>query len=114
MAALDKTRFPNAQVITKQNLVAVLSPDEWEAVSAARAVASGTKWTEWSGLPGSEHLTQAFRDYKWGAPSESNGNAADVQAALAKASKTVSATYEQPYMKHAPIGPFVAVADVRS
>ena len=114
VAALDKTRFPNAQVITKQNLVAVLSPDEWEAVSAARAVASGTKWTEWSGLPGSDHLTQAFRDYKWGAPSESNGKAADVQAALAKASKIVSATYEQPYMKHAPIGPFVAVADVRA
>jgi nicotinate dehydrogenase subunit B len=113
-AALDKTRFPNAQVITKQNLVAVLSPNEWEAVSAARSVASGTKWTEWSGLPGSEHLTQAFRDYKWGAPSESNGNAVDVRAALAKASKTVSATYEQPYMKHAPIGPFVAVADVRA
>ena len=101
-------------MITKQNLVAVLSPDEWEAVSAARSVATGTKWTEWSGLPGSEHLTQAFRDYKWGAPSESNGNAADVHAALAKASKTVSATYEQPYMKHAPIGPFVAVADVRA
>ena len=112
--ALDKTRFPNAQVVTKQNLVAVLSPDEWEAASAARSVASGTKWTEWSGLPGSEHLTQALRDYKWGAPSESNGNAADVNAALAKASRTVSATYEQPYMKHAPIGPFVAVADVRS
>jgi nicotinate dehydrogenase subunit B len=114
VGALDKTRFPNAQVITKQNLVAVLSPNEWEAVSAARSVASGTKWTEWSGLPGSEHLTQAFRDYKWGAPSESNGNAVDVHAALAKASKTVSATYEQPYMKHAPIGPFVAVADVRA
>src|SRR5271156_1902749 len=113
VGALDKTRFPTAQVITKQNLVAVLSTDEWEAVSAARAVASTTKWTEWSGLPGSEHLTQALRDYKWGAPSESNGNEADVNAALAKASRTVSATYEQPYMKHAPIGPFVAVADVR-
>jgi nicotinate dehydrogenase subunit B len=113
VGTLDKTRFPNAQVITKQNLVAVLSANEWEAVSAARSVASGTKWTEWSGLPGSEHLTQALRDYKWGAPSESNGNEADVKAALAKASKNVSATYEQPYMKHAPIGPFVAVADVR-
>ena len=79
VGALDKTRFPNAQVITKQNLVAVLSPNEWEAVSAARSVASGTKWSEWSGLPGSEHLTQTLRDYKWGAPSEGKGNAADVQ-----------------------------------
>jgi CO/xanthine dehydrogenase Mo-binding subunit len=114
VGAVDKTRFPNVQVITKKNMVAVLSPDEWEAVSAARSVASSTKWNEWSGLPGSEHLTQALRDYKWGAPSESKGNAADVTAALAHAPKTVSATYEQPYVKHAPIGPFVAVADVRS
>ncbi len=114
VGAVDKMRFPNAQVITKKNLVAVLSPNEWEAVSAARSVASGTKWSEWSGLPGSEHLTQALRDYKWGAPSESKGNAADVTAALAHAPKTLSATYEQPYIKHAPIGPFVAVADVRS
>ncbi len=114
VGAVDKARFPNAQVITKKNLVAVLSPNEWEAVSATRSVASSTKWSEWSGLPGSEHLTQALRDYKWGAPSESKGNAADVTAALAHAPKTLSATYEQPYIKHAPIGPFVAVADVRS
>jgi nicotinate dehydrogenase subunit B len=114
VGAVDKTRFPNAQVITKQNLVAVLSPNEWEAVSATRSVASTTKWSEWSGLPGSEHLTQALRDYKWGAPSDSKGNVADVTAALAHAPKTLSATYEQPYIKHAPIGPFVAVGDVRS
>jgi CO/xanthine dehydrogenase Mo-binding subunit len=36
-----------------------------------------------------------------------------VKAALASAGKTISATYEQPYVRHAPIGPFVAVADVR-
>ena len=114
VGALDKTRFPTAQVITKQNLVAVLSPNEWEAVSAARSVAATTKWTEWSGLPGSENLTQTLRAYKWGAPSDSRGKAPDVNAALAHASKTISATYEQPYIKHAPIGPFVAVADVRS
>ena len=62
VGAVDKTRFPNAQVITKKNLVAVLSPNEWEAVSATRSVASSTKWSEWSGLPGSEHLTQTLRD----------------------------------------------------
>ena len=37
-----------------------------------------------------------------------------MKAALASAAKTISATYEQPYVRHAPIGPFVAVADVRS
>jgi nicotinate dehydrogenase subunit B len=113
VGAIDKTRFPTAEVVKKGNLVAVVSPSEWEAVSAARAVASGTKWTAWSGLPGSENLTKFLREYKWGAPA-SRGNEADVTAALASAPKTVSASYEQPYIRHAPIGPYVAVADVRS
>ncbi len=75
--AIDKAKFPTAQVVVKKDLVAVVSPDEWEAISAARAVAATTKWTEWSGLPGSENFTQALRDYKWGKP-ESKGNAADI------------------------------------
>ena len=33
---------------------------------------------------------------------------------MVSAHKTVSATYEHPYVKHAPIGAFIAVADVRS
>jgi nicotinate dehydrogenase subunit B len=110
---LDKKRFPTAQVVSKANLVAVLSPDEWEATRAAQAVAAGTKWTAWSGLAGSENLTKTIREYKWGAPDQSKGNVADVTAALASAAKTISATYEQPYVKHAPMGAFVAVADVR-
>jgi CO/xanthine dehydrogenase Mo-binding subunit len=110
---LDKRQFPAAEVVRKGNLVAVVSPNEWEAISAARLVAASTKWTEWSGLPGSENLTKTIREHKWGAPDESRGNAADVHAALASAPKTISATYEQPYVRHAPIGPFVAVADVR-
>ena len=109
---LDKALFPTAQVVVKNNLVAVLSPNEWEAISAARSIASSTKWTEWSGLPGSENLTQALRSYKWTTPSESKGKAADVEAPLTSAAKKISASYEQPYVKHAPIGPFVAVADV--
>jgi nicotinate dehydrogenase subunit B len=111
--ALDKKQFPTAEVVTKNNLVAVVSPNEWEAIRAAQAVAAGTKWTEWAGLPGSENLTKAFRAHKWGAPSETRGKADVANAALAGASKTISATYEQPYVRHAPIGPFVAVADVR-
>jgi len=114
VGALDQARFPTAQVIRKNNLVAVLSPDEWEAISAARSVASGTRWTEWSGLPGSEQLTKTLREYKWGKPADSRGNATEVSTALARAPRTMSVTYEQPCIKHAPIGPFMAVADVRS
>ena len=108
---VDTKRFPTAEVVTKGNLVAVVSPNEWEAISAARAVATGTKWTDWQGLP--ENLTKALRQYNWGAPAESKGKADEVKGALASGAKTISATYEQPYVRHAPIGPFVAVADVR-
>jgi CO/xanthine dehydrogenase Mo-binding subunit len=112
---LDKQRFPTARIVSKNNLVAVVSPDEWEAIGAARSVAGGTKWTTWSGLPGSENLAKTIRGYQWGKkPDESKGNAADVAAALASAPRMISASYEQPYVKHAPIGPFVAVADVRN
>jgi CO/xanthine dehydrogenase Mo-binding subunit len=110
---LDKQRFPTARIVSKNNLVAVVSPDEWEAIGASQLVAGGTKWTTWAGLPGSENLAKTIREYPWGKPDESKGNAADVAAALVSAPRTISASYEQPYVKHAPIGPFVAVADVR-
>jgi CO/xanthine dehydrogenase Mo-binding subunit len=114
VGALDKSRFPTAQVVRKGNLIAVVSTNEWEAVGAARAVAASTQWSQWSGLPGSEGLTQALRAHSWGPPSVSKGNSAEVEKALAAAAHTISASYEQPFIKHAPIGPFVAVADVRA
>jgi nicotinate dehydrogenase subunit B len=111
---IDARRFPTARVVTKANLVAVVSPDEWEAVRAAQAVAATTKWTDWAGLPGSENLTKTLREQKWGSPDQSRGNAADVSAALASAFRVITASYEQPCVKHAPIGPFVATAEVRA
>jgi nicotinate dehydrogenase subunit B len=114
VGAVDKKQFPAAEMVKKGNLVAVVSPNEWEAISASRAVAAGTKWTDWAGLAGSENVTKTLRAHKWNSPSESRGKPADVTAALANATKKISASYEQPYVRHAPIGPFVAVADVRS
>jgi CO/xanthine dehydrogenase Mo-binding subunit len=112
--AIDKKEFPTAEVVKRGNLLAVVSPNEWEAVQAALTVAGMTKWTEWSGLPGSENVGKAIRQYKWEKPGESRGKAASTMVALQNARKKVSATYEQGYVRHAPIGPFVAVADVKS
>jgi nicotinate dehydrogenase subunit B len=114
VGALDKKKFPTAEAVRKGNLVAVVSPNEWEVVAAASSVASTTKWTAWSGLAGSNNLTKTFRDHNWGAPTGSRGNAANVTGALAGAHKAITATYEQGFVRHAPIGPFVAVADVPS
>jgi nicotinate dehydrogenase subunit B len=111
---IDRKQFPTAEVVKQGDLVAVVSPDEWEAVSASRAVAASTKWTEWAGLPGSENLTKTLREHQWGAPSESKGKPDEVHARLNRSAKTIRASYEQPYVRHAPIGPYVAVADVRA
>ena len=110
---VDKKKFPTAEVVKKGNLVAVVSPNEWEAASAVRAVAASTKWTEWARHEGSENLYKTLRAQKWGAPNETKGEQAKTKAGMAAAVKTVSATYELPYVRHAPIGPFVATADVR-
>jgi len=114
--ALDKTKFPNSRVIVKGNFVGVVAPTEWEAIQAAEQVASATKWTDWKGLPGNAKLYEHLRDAAdWtSAPVEKNKDAkGDVSPALASAHKKHSATYQLSYMKHAPIGPTMAVADVK-
>jgi len=114
---LDKTRFPHSQVVVKGNLVGVVAPTEWEAIKAAQQVASGTKWTEWKGLPGDQRLFQFLKedaDWKNAPVAASKTNKGDVPAAIASSPKKLTATYQLPFLKHAPIGPTMAVADVRS
>jgi CO/xanthine dehydrogenase Mo-binding subunit len=114
--ALDAKKFPNAQVIVKGNLVGVVAPTEWEAIRAAEQIASGTKWTDWKGLPGSAKLYDYLRkeaDWKTAGVRKSDLSKGDVDAALGAAHKKLSATYQLSYMKHAPIGPTMALADVK-
>ena len=113
---VDKTKFPNSQVIVKGNLVGVLASTEWEAIQAAEQVASATKWTDWKGLPGNEKLYKHLREEAdWASTTVTKGeaNKGDVSSTLASAHKKHSATYQFSYMKHAPIGPTMAVADVK-
>jgi CO/xanthine dehydrogenase Mo-binding subunit len=114
---LDKTRFPNAQVVVKGNLVGVVAPTEWEAIRAAQQLATTTKWTEWKGLPGNANLANYLRqdnDWKTTPVDTSDKSKGDVAPALAGAAKKLSLKYDFPFMKHAPIGPTMAVADVRA
>ena len=97
---LDKTRFPNAQVIVKGNLVGVVAPTEWEAIRAAQQVASRTKWTDWKGLPSNANLFKSLRDdsdWKSTRVAKSDKTRGDIAPALAKAAKKFSATYELPF-----------------
>ena len=114
---LDKTRFPNTQVIVKGNLVGVVAPTEWEAIRASQQVAGATKWTDWKGLPSNTNLFKSLRDdsdWKSTRVAKSDKTRGDIAPTLAKAAKRFSATYELPFMKHAPIGPTMAVADARA
>jgi CO/xanthine dehydrogenase Mo-binding subunit len=113
---LDKARFPNAQVIIKGNLVGVVAPTEWEAIQAAQHVDADTKWSDWKGLPGSDRLYAFLKedaDWKRVPPAKSDKSKGNVAAALAGSPKKLTATYERPFLKHAPIGPTMATADVR-
>jgi CO/xanthine dehydrogenase Mo-binding subunit len=117
VGALDKTKFPNAQVVVKGNLVGVVAPTEWEAIKASQQVAAATKWSDWKGLPGHENLFTYFRekaDWTTTKVTKSDKSHGDVAPALANAAKKLNASYEMPFMKHAPIGPTLAVADVRA
>lgn len=117
VGALDKTKFPNAQVVVKGNLVGVVAPTEWEAIKASQQVAAATKWSEWKGLPGHENLFTYFRekaDWTTTKVTKSDKSHGDVTPALANAAKKLNASYEMPFMKHAPIGPTLAVADARA
>ena len=116
VGTLDKSHFPNTQVIVKGNLIGVVAPTEWEAIKAAEQVASGTKWGDWRGLPGTGGLFAFLKedaDWKTVAAETSKKSNGDVAAELAKAARKHSATYQVPYLKHAPIGPASSVGDVR-
>jgi CO/xanthine dehydrogenase Mo-binding subunit len=111
---VDKAQFPAAQVVVIDNLVAVVSASEWEAVQAAMQVAGDTKWTDWKGLPGHDRLLDHLRrEVKWDEIPVAKGAANKGDAAVA-AAKTHAGTYFMPFLKHAPIGPTVSLADVRS
>jgi CO/xanthine dehydrogenase Mo-binding subunit len=115
LGRLDPDAFPTAEVIVRGNLVGVVSPDEWEAVRAAEVLAGTTTWSDWRGLPGSDHLLEAMLETDWSLvpPGSTSTDREPVDAALASATRTVSASYAVPFHKHAPMGPETVVADVR-
>jgi len=114
---VDKTKYPHAQVVVKGNLVGVVAPTEWEAIQAAQQVAESTGWTEWKGLPGTAKLYEHLRneaDWKSTPVVKGDSTKGDVGPALSSAHKKLSASYQMSYMKHAPIGPTMAVGDVKT
>jgi len=108
-----------AHVVRVRNFVGVVAPTEWGAIQAAAQLK--VTWEEpASRLPGNGNLAGALRTVvpektlliPDGGDELLITQMGDVDAGLAQATKTVSATYRTSYLLHGPIGPHVAVADV--
>ncbi|PYS00018.1 MAG: xanthine dehydrogenase family protein molybdopterin-binding subunit [Acidobacteria bacterium] len=95
------------KVVRKGNFVGVVAEREEQAIQAARQLR--VTWSEGTRLPRDKH--EWLRNAKKIKTEDTSRG--DVVAGLAKAVKTIRATYKTPIQNHGMIGPSCAVADVR-
>jgi CO/xanthine dehydrogenase Mo-binding subunit len=106
------SHLPDVQVVWSDGLLGVVAAKEWNAVKAARDLR-----VDWSSpaaaFPAQDALYEAIEA---ATPVAKGGPApvGDTEAALARASKVVSATYHWPFQSHASMGPACALADVQA
>jgi len=109
------SHIPGAQVVRVNDFVAVVAPKEYDAIQAAAQLK--VTWETKQGLPGSGNfwswLRKAGDTNTVNPPRFTADSGPAVEAGLASAAKTVSATYKYHYNGFMPIGPHCAVADVR-
>ncbi|HJT86278.1 MAG TPA: molybdopterin cofactor-binding domain-containing protein, partial [Bryobacteraceae bacterium] len=102
--------IPDVRVVRMENFLAVVAPDEWAAVRAARDLKAS--WSDWQGLPGSTDLERHVR-----ATAVERDQAlvdrGDPASILPTAPRQLSATYWWPFQSHASLGPSCSIADVR-
>jgi nicotinate dehydrogenase subunit B len=101
-----------ARVVREKDFLAVVAEREWDAVRAAESLK--VTWTgQCAPFPSADTLHHYIREAKpngSGAPVDRG----DVEAALASASRVVTAEYEWPLQSHASMGPACAIADMNS
>jgi CO/xanthine dehydrogenase Mo-binding subunit len=106
---------PNAKVVQVGNFLGVVAPKEFDAIQGAAQLK--VVWNTNPILPGTGNLWTHYRDIDSQGKIPATLNAAtkgNVDAALASAAHTVTATFKHHYQGHMPIGPSCAVADVKS
>jgi CO/xanthine dehydrogenase Mo-binding subunit len=113
--------IPGARVVRKGDFIAVVAPNEWDAIKAARALR--VTWSETTPpFPRADALFDHIRRAPVASDSSRGGfggarapiDQAPVLAAIAAAPRRVEAEYEVPFQSHARMGPSVGVADVRN
>ncbi len=114
LQSVDETSFKNIkgvkQVVRQGNFLAVVAETEWGAVKAARQLK--VTWSPWEGLPEMSKLWEHVRS----TPIDKDDvtvNQGDPKAAMARAAKTLKATYDFAVHTHGSMGPSCAVASVK-
>jgi nicotinate dehydrogenase subunit B len=95
------------KVVRQGNFLAVVAESEWGAISAAQQLKAG--WSSWEGLPDEHKLWDYVRSANI-VRQDVTSDRGDINAALAKADKRLSATYDFAIHTHGSIGPSCAVA----
>jgi CO/xanthine dehydrogenase Mo-binding subunit len=106
--------IPDAQVVRKGDLLAVVAPREYDAIRAASQLK--VVWADDSRLPTTGNLWKQMREHDSAGkvPARYVENTGNVDNGLRSAAKTVSQTYMYHYNMHANIGPSAALADVKA
>jgi nicotinate dehydrogenase subunit B len=106
--AASIANIPSTRIVRKRDFLAVVSPNEWDAVRAVKQLK--VVWDMPATLAGTEGLFDQMRSAK--TIDSIVAEKGDVAAGLARATHVVNATYRGPYQGHMPCGPNCAVAHV--
>jgi CO/xanthine dehydrogenase Mo-binding subunit len=110
----ESQRLPGLVKIVRQgSFLAVVCEREEQAVEAARKL--DARWSKPAPMywANDDALFEHLRSAKPKVTKANEENRGDVDAAFARAARTVEARYEYPFQSHASMGPACAVADVR-
>ncbi len=126
LSSLDEpsiSHLPTVRIVRVKDFLAVVAPDEWTAVRAARELRA--TWSEWRGLPRHDDLERYVRQGAIereqtlvdrgpsGPLSPTDADASAIDATITSAATRLSATYFWPCQSHASLGPSSAVADIK-
>jgi nicotinate dehydrogenase subunit B len=95
------------KVVRVGDFLGVVAKTEWGAICAARQLKAS--WSQWTGLPDQKKLWEHVRATAI-VKDDVTSNVGDAGAALGKAKKQLSATYDFAIHTHGSIGPSCAVA----
>ncbi|MEA3182648.1 MAG: nicotinate dehydrogenase subunit [Gammaproteobacteria bacterium] len=99
------------KVVREHNFLAVVAETEWSAITAAQHLEA--TWSDWQGLPDENKIWDHVRSTKI-VRDDVTSNRGDVDTALAKSARRLSATYDFAIHTHGSIGPSCAVASFES